>query len=166
MGRNFINTTRLYLKNYNKFKTAIINLNDDIEALEAELRENEPTAPIAKYGDEPTGGSNELTVVEQYAARREACYDKIIETKKNIASLKRIIKKIDRALDCMDYTDSEIIKEYYFKRKTWREIGQKYYFTEQWARTRGNKAIKQIAEMMFGFEAMPEQLKLKFIFSL
>ena len=84
MGRNYVNTTRLYLKNYNKFKTAIINLNDDVEALEETLRENEPSAPIAKYGDEPAGGTNELTVVERYATKREVYYDRLIEAKKTL----------------------------------------------------------------------------------
>lgn len=161
MNKNTSNLskTRFYLKNYNQFKIAIKNLSDDMEALQKNLQQ-ENTAPISKYGESSGDRNNEFTVVEAFVIKREQCQAKIIEIQNNLNVINRIIKKIDRAIEGLGDLDRKVIVAYYFDNKSWREIAQKNYISEQWAKERRNKAVKQVSRMIFGVTAIPEQIDL------
>ena len=63
-----IKETKRILGQYNKMKVAVQNLAEEIEARTAALQGE--SVAIARYGDEPTGGTGELTATEAAAARR------------------------------------------------------------------------------------------------
>lgn len=160
---DYISMTRSYLKSYNQFKITIENLNDEIAAQER-LLETDVTAGISKYGDEPGGGTPELNSVESAAYRHEMIIKRISEMELNVTSIKRILRKVDRAIEGLSEENRQLITDYYIEGMSWRQIGTANYLTEKWARDKGNKAIKEIAKMIFGPVAMPEQQQL-FVFA-
>lgn len=158
---DYVSMTRRYLKNYNKLKITILNLTEELNA-QNELLQDESIA-ISHYGCELGGGSSELSATEAAAERRSKTKRKIIELENNIAEIQRIINKIDRALEGLKESDSELVKGYYIDGYSWSQLGVKNYCTEKWARDKGNKAMKEVAFMVFGIVARPQQLRFVFV---
>ena len=159
MNKNidYIGKTVYYLKNYNQFKISIKNLTEDIEVLQQTMQ-LEAVAPIAKYGDDITaGGNSELTAVEAYTAKKAQYKAKIIELQNRLEIINRIIKKVDRSIDGLE---KRIVISFYLDNKTWREIAQRNYISEQWAKKCRNKAVRRLSRMLFGLTAIHEQLDL------
>lgn len=157
---DYVSMTRRYLKNYNKLKITIVNLTEEVNA-QKELLQGESIA-ISHYGSELGGGSAELNATEAAADRRDKTKRKIVELENNIAEIQRIINKIERALEGLNDSDHDIVKGYYIDGYSWRQLGIKNYCTEKWARDRGNKALKEVAFMVFGIVVKPEQLMFVF----
>ena len=159
---DFIEATRGYLKRYNQFKATIANLKDDNEAMEHAI-ELDIAAPISKYGGQPRGGTSELTTVEQAASMISKVQDCIRRNKDNIQNIERILRKVDRAINELKPDDQILIKGHYIDRRSWGDLSAEKFLTEKWARERSRKAIKQMAFMIFGNRALPEQQNI-FIF--
>lgn len=159
---DFIEATRGYLKRYNQFKATIANLKDDNEAMEHAI-ELDIAAPISKYGGQPRGGTPELTTVEQAASMISKVQDCIRRNKDNIQNIERILRKVDRAINELKPDDQILIKGHYIDRRSWGDLSAEKFLTEKWARERSRKAIKQMAFMIFGNRALPEQQNI-FIF--
>ena len=156
MNKNvdYIGKTVYYLKNYNQFKISVKNLEEDIEVLQQTMQ-LEAVAPIAKYGDDITaGGNSELTAKKaQYKA-------KIVELQNRLEIINRIIKKVDRSIEGLEDEEKRIVISFYLDNKTWREIAQRNYISEQWAKKCRNKAVRRLSRMLFGLTAIHEQLDL------
>ena len=159
---DYIETTRSYLKRYNQFKVTIANLNDDIDAMEHAIEED-VAAPIANYGGMPGGGTPELNTVEAAAERHNKMKDMIHKDRESIQNIERILRKVDRAITELEPDDQFLIKGHFIDHRSWGELSAEKFFTEKWARERSRKAIKQMAFMLFGSRAMPEQQNL-FVF--
>lgn len=159
---DYIEATRGYLKRYNQFKVTIANLEDDIDALEHAIEED-TAAPISKYGDQPGGGTPELNTVELAAARHAKMEEAIHKDKESIKNIEHILRKVDRAINELKPDDQFLIKGHFLQHRSWGELSAEKYFTEKWARERSRKAIKQMAFMIFGNRAIPEQRNL-FVF--
>lgn len=157
---DYVGSVRKYLRKYNQFKVTILNLEEEKEAQIKML--NDFSVSIAKYGDEPGGGSSELNQTEAAADQRIKIKKEIENIDMNIAVLQRLIKKVDRSIAGLADTERRLIVGYFFDNKSWMELGNEMYYTEKWARERGNKAVKEIAFMMFGTVARPEQLRFVF----
>ena len=157
---DYVGMTRRYLKSYKQFQITIENLSEDINAQKQLL--NSFSVPISRYGDEPGGGTSELNQVEAAAYHRDETKKKILELEGNIAELERILHKLDRAMEGLGEQDKDIIKSYYIEGDSWQQIGHKNYYTEKWARDRGNRALKDMAFMIFGIVAKPQQLRFVF----
>lgn len=145
---DYVATTKFYLKNYKKFGIMIANAEDEMQLLYSQLNE-EPAAPISRYGDEPAGGKSELTPVEAVAARREHIAQRIEKLNSDVDYMKMIIKKIDRSLDGLDEIDKSIVAGFYMGNLSWQELGQRLCFSADWVRNRGNKAVQSMTEMVF-----------------
>lgn len=157
---DYVSMTRKYLKNYNKLKITIVNLTEELNA-QKELLQDESIA-ISRYGCELGGGSSELNATEAAADRRDKTKRKVVELENNISEIQRIINKLDRALKGLNETDCQLIKGYYIDGYSWNKLGNKNYCTEKWARDKGNKALREVAFMLFGVVAEPQQLKFVF----
>ena len=149
-----------YLSNYNKFKIAIENMEEDKKAKLNML--NNHSVPIAKYSDELGGGSSELNQTEAAASMRIKLEDDIKQIELNIDELQRILIKIDRAIEGLNDEYKKIVNmrtEGY----SWERMGDVMYCSGKWAKNKYNKAVDEIAFMMFGQDACPKQLSFCFI---
>ena len=160
---DYVNMTKGYLKSYNRFKVQIENMKEDIEAMQKEL-EADVAAPIAQYGGTIRGGSPELNSVESAASRHNAINNKIKYLSHEINVAERKIRQIDRTLSTIKAEDAELIRMYYFDGMTWTEIGIQKYLSDKWVRIKCNRAVKEIAQMIFGSKAVPIQESL-FVFA-
>ncbi|WP_027406178.1 hypothetical protein [Anaerovibrio sp. RM50] len=153
---DYVSLTKRYLKNYNQFKVSVENMKEDIRSLEESIEKSlNVSAPIAKYGDEPSGGTGELNSVERAADQLVQMKNRLCVIKTDMNELSKRILKIDRALSGLKKRDAEIINERYFYGCSWEQIGDKHCCTAKWARDCGGEAVKQIAFMMFGMKVKP-----------
>lgn len=153
---DYVAIVKRWLKNYNRFKITIENLNEEIKACE-EMQKLDVTAGIAKYGDMPSGGFSELNNVESSASTHEQRQKHIESMKQSVQAIERILRKVDRSLEGLSGTDAHLIKGHYIEKKTWAELGNENFYTEKWARVHGGKAVKQMAAMIFGPVVAPSQ---------
>ena len=158
---DYIITTRHWLRHYNRFKASIDCMNGDLRILEASAKEEE-AAPIAHYGDTPAGGQSELNSIEKAVDRKIKQQRMITQIKADIAELQRMISKIDRAMETLDDDSRGIIQECYIDGYSWLQVGLQHHLSESGARKKGNRALEDIALVIFGIKAKPQQLSFVF----
>lgn len=146
---DYVATTRRWLKNYQSFKVTIENLTDDIDTL-AQMNRLDVAAPISKYGDEPGGGTPELNNVERSAEKHIQREKRMAEKRQSIETLELTIRKVDRAIANLSDTEARLVKGHFLENLAWDELGAEFGYTEKWARTHGGKAVRLMAEMIFG----------------
>ena len=158
---DYVAMTRKYLKDYYQLQIAGKNLAEEIEA-QTMMLQSESVA-ISRYGGELGGGSGELNAVEAAADRRTKMKQQIEDMKRDQAEIERVLRKIDRALEGLSDGDRDLVQGHFIDGYSWGQLGNKAYCTEKWARDKGNKALKEVAFMVFGVCVRPRQLK--FIFA-
>ena len=158
---DYIKETKRILGQYNKMKVAVQNLAEEIEAQTAALQGE--SVAIARYGNEPTGGTAELTATEAAAARRMRAAADIEEMQERKREMERTLRAVDRALACLSAEDERLVRGRYIDGCTWRRVAREAGYTEKWSRDRGGRALRDVALMMFGVSEKPIQLK--FLFS-
>lgn len=154
---DYVQTTKEYLRRYREFKATVDNLHDEIEAQE-KLLALDAVAPTPKYGDDTSGGSGELTSTEAAAAQRIALEQSVREKKLEAERIERTIRKVDRALDAITPQEKKLVEGYYINRESWRDLSIALYMTEKWASHLGNKAIKNMAAIIFGMKDIQQGL--------
>lgn len=159
---DYIITTRQWLKHYNRFKASIDCMNEDLRMLEVSVKEEE-AAPIAHYGDMPAGGQSELNSIEKAVDRKIKQQGLITQIKADIAELQRIITKVDRAMDTLDDDSRDIVQGCYIDGYSWLQVSLQHHLSESGARKKGNRALEDLALVMFGIKAKPQQLSFIFI---
>lgn len=155
---NYVNTTRVYLKNYSRMKIAIANKTELADTLK-KLLAQEPAAQTIKYDDTIHSTNNELTSVESSVARRESDLQKLQVIENDILRLTCKVNQVERALNGLNDTDKHIITAYYIQEQSWRNIAQSMYVSERSIREKANIAVRKIAEMIFGTSAMKSKYK-------
>ena len=155
-----IKETKLILGRYNKMKVAVQNLTEVIEARTAALQGE--SVAIARYGDEPTGGTAELTATEAAAERRmrEAADIAVMEQRKQ--DMERTLRAVDRALSCLSAEDERIVRGRYIDGYAWWQVARDAGYTEKWARDKGGRALQDVGLMLFGMIEKPVQLRFVF----
>lgn len=153
----YIKETKRILRNYNKMKVAVVNLSEEIEALETELRSE--SVAIARYGDEPQGGTAELNATESAANRRIKAGERLAILRQRKDEIERTLRAVDRAMECLSDEDERLIRGRYIDGYAWWQVGQKIGYTEKWVRDKGGKVIGDVAMMMFGVYERPAQLR-------
>ena len=151
---DYIAITRRWLKDYNLFKVTIKNMNKNIEAQQQ----------ILEYGDSPKGGGAELNAVEMAADDRIKRQQDIYEAMMNRDDIQRHIDRLDSAIDSLEDEDREVLQEHYLEGDSWEHIGHNRHYSEQWARKKGGKALRQVAFILFGLKAKPPE-QIKFVFA-
>ena len=155
-----IKETKRILGQYNKMKVAVQNLTEEIEARTAALQGE--SIAIARYGDEPMGGTTELTATEAAAERRMRAAADIEEMQERKRDLERTLRAVDRALSCLSAEDERLVRGRYINGCTWRHVAYDVGYAETWADKRGRRALQDIALMLFGACRKPLQTRLVF----
>lgn len=117
---------------------------------------------ISHYGGELGGRSGDLNAVEAAADRRTKMKQQLENMKRDQAEIERVIRKIDRALEGLSDADRGLVQGHFIDGYSWRQLGNNAYCTEKWACDKGNKALKEVAFMVFGICIQSRQLKLIF----
>ena len=152
-----IKETKHILGQYNKMKVAVQNLAEEIEAQTAALQGE--SVAIARYGNEPTGGTAELTATEAAAARRMRAAADIEEMQERKRDMERTLRAVDRALACLSANDERLVRGRYIDGYAWWRVAREAGYTEKWARDKGGRALRDVALMVFGVSVRPVQLK-------
>lgn len=152
-----IKETKHILGQYNKMKVAVQNLAEEIEAQTAALQGE--SVAIARYGNEPTGGTAELTATEAAAARRMRAAADIEEMQERKRDMERTLRAVDRALACLATEDERLVRGRYIDGYAWWQVAREAGYTEKWARDKGGRALRDVALMVFGVSVRPVQLK-------
>lgn len=153
-----IKETKRILGQYNKMKVAVQNLAEEIEARTAALQGE--SVAIARYGDEPTGGTAELTATEAAAARRMRAAADIAVMERRKRDMERTLRAVDRALSCLSAEDERLVRGRYIEGYAWWQVAREAGYTEKWARDKGGRALRDVALMVFGIGKQSTQLKL------
>lgn len=158
---DYVNLTRRYLKSYKQLQITVKNLDDEIAAQEMELKGE--SVAIAHYGDNNVRGTSELNATEAAANRRIKIEHSISAMKKDKEEIERLLRKINRALEGLNEADKTLVIGYYIDGYSWQQLAQQNYCSEKWTRDKGNKALKEVAFMVFGRVVKPQQLKFVFV---
>lgn len=159
---DYIKEAKRILRNYNKMKVAVLNLDDEIKAQEAMLQGESISA--IRYGDDRiSGGAGELTATEAAAERRIKIKERIADMRERRDEMERTIRAVDRALEMLDDVEARIVRLRYVDCHAWWQVAREAGYTEKWARERGGKALFDVALMMFGVIARPVQLRLMYV---
>ena len=157
---DYIKETKRILGQYNKMKVAVQNLAEEIEAQTAALQGE--SVAIARYGNEPTGGTAELTATEAAAARRMRAAADIEEMQERKREMERTLRAVDRALACLSAEDERLVRGRYIDGYAWWQVAREAGYTEKWARDKGGKALRDVALMVFGVSEKSVQLRFAF----
>lgn len=157
---NYIRETKRLLRSYNKMKVAVLNLTEEIEAMER-LLADEGVASV-RYGDDTTGGGGELTATEAAAARRIRIAGRIADMKVRREEIERTVLAIDRAFESLDDADVELLQGRYIKGLSWAEVAERLNYTEKWSKEKGGKLLRDVALMVFGVVVRPAQMRIIF----
>ena len=155
---DYIKETKRILRNYNKMKVAVVNLSEEIEALETELRSE--SVAIARYGDEPQGGTSELNATEAAANHRINTKERLAMLRQRKDEIERTLRAVDRAMECLSDEDERLFRGRYIDGYAWWQVAQKLCYTEKWVRDKGCKVLGDVAMMVFGVYERPKQIKL------
>ena len=153
-----IKETKRILGQYNKMKVAVQNLAEEIEARTAALQGE--SVAIARYGDTPTGGTAELTATEAAAERRMKAAADIAEMEQRKQDMERTLRAVDRALSCFSANDERLVRGRYIDGYAWWRVAREAGYTEKYASERGNRLLRDVADMVFGMVSRPLQTRL------
>ena len=144
----YISLTKTYLQNYRRWQAESANLGYEAKELAAILADI-PVA-IAKYGDEPGGGSSELNTIEQSAERRIKLEARLRTTTARKNKLDGILTRVDTALGALNDQLRGLLISHYMDGASWIDIAAGCYYSERWTRERGHRALAMVSEMIFG----------------
>ena len=153
-----IKETKRILGQYNKMKVAVQNLAEEIEARTAALQGE--SVAIARYGDEPTGGTAELTATEAAAARRMRAAADIAVMERRKRDMERTLRAVDCATKCLPTNDERLVRGRYIDGYALWQVAREAGYTEKWARDKGGRALRDVALMVFGVSEKPIQIAL------
>ena len=153
-----IKETKRILGQYNKMKVAVQNLAEEIEARTAALQGE--SVAIARYGDEPMGGTSELTATEAAAERRMKTTADIAVMEQRKRDMERTLRAVDRALSCLSADDERLVRGRYIDGYAWWQVARDAGYTEKYASERGNRVLRDVADMVFGMAVRPLQMRL------
>ena len=160
---DYVEIVKRYMSQYGRMRGTAESMRMRAKTIREELSKDfDIAAPISKYGDQVGGGSPELNAVEAAADRRAkkakmaAWYDAQAD------AIEHRLKLVDHALSCLGDREQYLLRGYYFERKTWVELAVDLYISESWARKTGGRAVKTMATIIFGEDAVPEQMAFHF----
>lgn len=160
---DYIDLTKKYLRNYNKFKAAAEALEKDIQSKEELLAGSlDVGAAVAKYGDMPSGGYSDLNGVEAACERHLEAMEEIRSEKKDLQELKSLLARVETAFRVVDIDVRGIVTDYYVTGYSWEQISYKHHYSSRWCREKSKKAIEDMAMVIFGIKARPKQLSFVF----
>lgn len=160
---DYYQLTKRYLRNLNKFKTALSNLESKANNL-AETMEGyeDVAAPIATYGESTHGVHRPLNGIEAAAERHIELKDDWHYLNADRKQLETIIQNVENAVAALPAEDQDIIKDYVVNGLNILVVAEKYHYSDRTIRNRTKKAIFDVALMIFGIKAQPTHLSFVF----
>lgn len=149
-----------YLRNYELFKTAIENLT--VERSDLIIR-MEPTVKTVSYSLHVGAGGEKLTEPERYLLDALDIQNDIDVIENSIKDLRRILDKIDRALNGLKPDLREVIELHYFEQLNWEIISSRMHYSARWCQRLKTEALNDICIMIFGQRGIQYDSKFKFI---
>ena len=139
--------TRECLRQYRPMRAAADNLKAEARELTARL--SDVPAAIAKYGDDPGGGTTELNAIEQSVDKRIRLEERIKQIREELRERERKLRRIDTALDGLPYQLRGLIIAHYIEGRSWLELAELSNYSESWTRKRGKRALQYVATSIF-----------------
>ena len=156
---DYVEIVKRYLSQYGRMRGTAESMRMRAKTIREELSEGfDIAAPISKYGDQVGGGSPELNTVETAADRRTKKAKMAAWCEAQADVIEHRLELVDHALACLDEREQYLLRGYYFEKKTWVELAMDLYLSETWARKTGGRAVKTMAAIIFGEDAVPEQM--------
>ncbi len=160
---DYVETVKRYLSQYGRMQGTSESMRMRAKTIREELSEgSDIAAPISKYGDQAGGGSPELNAVEAAADRRTKKAKMAAWCEAQADVIEHRLELVDHALACLDEREQRLVKGYYFEKKRWVDLASEMNFSETWARKTGGRAVKTMAAIIFGEDAVPEQMAFHF----
>lgn len=149
-----------YLRRLNELKAYHENLQEEIFTKEELLRTI--SAPIAHYSMAPIGGGEGASRVENECERRAQIEDELKGLRMNKSTLAMKLSKIDRALARLDAESREIVTQRWMDGRKWEYIAVSLHCSPKSCRAKSSAALERLALMIFGPQALPDQLSFVF----
>ena len=160
---DYVEIVKRYLSKYGRMQGTAESMRMKAKTIREELSEGaDIAAPISKYGDQAGGGSPELNAVEAAADRRTKKAKMAAWCEAQADVIEHRLELVDHALACLDEREQRLVKGYYFEKKRWVDLASEMNFSETWARKIGGRAVKTMAAIIFGDNAVPEQMAFHF----
>lgn len=144
---DYYRLTEGYLRNYNQFRAALVNMQKTREMKLAELEECR--VPIARYGE--CGSGSELTQPEAAAERMIKLKQDIHALDCEMIELKAKLVQVSNALQATDETCRKILDMRYVTGMSWKHIEIKTGYSERHCRRLAAKGVWQICKMLFKY---------------
>lgn len=124
-----------YLRSYQEHVQKVHRITDEI----AEIRSMQlPQSPGISDMPHGSGGSKDLS---DYAARLEERTEKLIDERcECIKAYLDVVRRIDR----LCRRESDVLFYRYIKGLEWEEVGEKFGFTDRWAKKTHGKALAKL----------------------
>ena len=145
-----VNLTVKYLQSYNQLIVAKQNL----EQIVKDMGQEQVAPPIARYGENPGGGTPELNTVEAATSRIISNAKREDSIRQDISRIASLLGRLDRSISTLEPEERNLVEGAYILGKTWRAISTENYISEKWAREKTRGAVKKIARM-FGIGGVP-----------
>lgn len=150
---DYMKLTRGYLRDYRKMEARIKAWAQEKADLLREL--SDVPIAISRYGGEPGGGSGDMNVVERQADNRIKLESRCKEIDDDTAELKRLMTKIENAVSSLEPETCQLVWEHYVDGIAWYGIADRLYLSSDCVRKRGQRALADIADILFGRKAQP-----------
>ena len=151
---DYVNLTRGYLKSYAELERMRDYWQKDTQEKAQEL--NGVSVAIARYGDNPGGGTGELSPTERAAAKRLLQKKELAARHHDIQEIERLHKDISNCLMAMHEDDARILKAHYIDGQSWYDLADEEGYSYSAIRQKGKRALHSLAKYLFGLKAMPE----------
>lgn len=159
---DYVMLTKQYLRKYEQLKYTAESMRKQADDIREELAMENAAAPIAKYGGQVGGGSAELNAVESNVACRIRKEEQARIYDREAKRIENRIALVDHAYASLDAEAKELVRGYYFESQRWQDLADVLHISEDWARKSGARAVRKMAAVIFGQDAVPEQMAFSF----
>lgn len=148
---DYVKLVKEYLRNYNFYKVAVKNMNEDISDREIAL--SGVSISISSYGANPHGGTSEMTPTERMAAENMQLAEELRILKQDLSRVTTLLTRIDRSIAELPDNEAELVKLFYLDGYSYQAIYDVKHFSERWCRNHLRSAEVKLAVMLFGPKA-------------
>lgn len=137
------------LRTYQARKVYLENLRRDIEDKRAELRQF-PAPNVPGYSPAASSEEHSLSQEERCYFQKSDLQEEIFSLQQQINQWEPLIRRLERALEALTPTDRAIIQNRYIYGFSWGTTARAAHASESYCRTRKDKLLGLLADMVFG----------------
>lgn len=150
----YIKKTKSCLKAMPHWKRRAVLLRADIEDLQGRIRAD-AVPRVSDMASQGRGSSFLASQEERAAERREQWEAEIQEKQDALCRIEPKIGRITRAIESLPDNERKIIEGKYLDGLTWQGLAMKMNYSAGYCRIHADKAIGDLAVMLFGQNACP-----------